>query len=175
MEKIAKKYYEDCYNVKIVEFGVIVKFDQPWLCTSLDGAVVQNNQVVRLLEIKCPFSCSDKNIVDVENKKCNVPYLVYEDGVVTLRKSNKIYTQTQVQMYITGQKECDLLVYIPKKYGSRVIRILRNEDFLKPVISQCEIFYFNNSLPMIVKTLNDTKNKQRTFDEKDIINTYQTI
>lgn len=148
-ESKAKKKYCELYNVEVMDVGVVVSYNQPWLCVSIDGAVVSADKVVRLLEIKCPSSCKTKKVVDFEQKKCNVKYLNIVNNKVCLVKSHMYYTQCQTMLYVMGLELCDLFVYSPVKGGS--IRVVVEKDlvFLKDLLLENEKFYFRHVLPKL--------------------------
>lgn len=148
-EPEARKYYEETCNMQVKEMGALVSSSQHWICVSLDGVVVKDACVVKIIEIKCPSSCEKKAIVDYENQRCNVNYLQIINGTLTLKKSSQIYTQCQVQMYVSGQHTCDLLVYTPIQNRSEIISVHRDEKFLENVIPIAEEFYFKNFLPKL--------------------------
>lgn len=118
-----------------------------WLCVSLDGVVEENGIITKILEIKCPHSCVNKPVIDIENKKSNVPYLHFKENDILLNESHQYYTQCQVQMYATGMSQCDLFVFAP--LGSVNIEVFRNNNFLKEVILKAELFYFHHYLPVL--------------------------
>lgn len=123
------KLYEILYQVTVFKIGVLVSKTQPWLCCSVDGIVMKNSCVQKLVEIKCPSSCIDKSIVNFKFKKCNVSYLKFNCDSVVLKQSSTYYTQCQVQMYVCGINECDLFLYTPYVDGSFCVTIKRDENF----------------------------------------------
>ena len=62
-EDAARKKYEELNDCEVKKTGVIVCEKQPWLCASLNGVVIDDGCVVRLVEIKCPIKCKDKPVV----------------------------------------------------------------------------------------------------------------
>lgn len=50
-------------------------------------------------------------------------------------------------MYITNIAFCDLLIYLP--IGSVLIKILRDNDFLRNLIPKLQKFYFIHYLPKL--------------------------
>ncbi|OXU23926.1 hypothetical protein TSAR_009692 [Trichomalopsis sarcophagae] len=74
-ETHAKKEYIKLFNCDVKKVGVIVCKNNPWLCASLDGVVVEDGCVKKVVEFKCPITCKEKPIVDYQQKKCNVNYL----------------------------------------------------------------------------------------------------
>ena len=73
-EPTAASKFSEMFNVKLLKVGLIINPDEPMLCCSPDGLFFKEN-VLCLLEIKCPSSCQNKNIVDFERKLSNVKYL----------------------------------------------------------------------------------------------------
>ncbi|XP_032457701.1 uncharacterized protein LOC116738656 [Nasonia vitripennis] len=145
----AKKEYEQIFHCDVKQIRLIVCKSNPWLCTSLDGVVIEDGCITKIVEFKCPFTCTDQPVVDYSNKKCNVSYLYFFGGTVQLRESAIYYTQCQVQMYVSGLTICDLFIYSPVTNGSCIIQVHRNETFLENIIYKCEHFYFNYYLPAV--------------------------
>ncbi|XP_063548933.1 uncharacterized protein LOC134756064 [Cydia strobilella] len=169
-EKYALEEYQILTTCRVIRLGVIVSKDQPWLCTSVDGVVVCDECVRMLVEVKCPISCKNQPIVDFDIKKCNVQYLEFVNDEPELKRSKLYYTQIQVQMYVTGMTICDLFIYSPK--GSCIVRVDRDEDFIKAAILKSEEFYFAYYLPLLYSTRTSQSEKnQRSFTGKNIINT----
>lgn len=113
-ENSARKLYEKMRpECNVVQVGLIVKVDQPWLCSSPDGIVTKDCCVDRLIEIKCPYSSAKKSVFDSENQQCNVPYLYVENTEIKLKESHPYFTQCQILLYVCGLTVCDLFVYSP--------------------------------------------------------------
>lgn len=177
-EPKARKLYEQLYECKVVQVGLIAAKNNPWLCVSLDGVVIKNQMLVKIVEFKCPSSCRNIPIVDFVKKKSNVHCLEFQENSVILRKSDPYYTQCQVQMYATGMDVCDLFLYSPVQYGSINIKVLRNEVFISEAIPKAEIFYLKHYLPALVASIDGKRSQnfnlintpKRYFCGKDITN-----
>lgn len=171
-EPNARALYENLYQVKVIEVGVIVFFWQPWLCTSLDGIVIKNGIIIKIVEFKCPSSCSKKPIIEQtkEGIKINVKYLEIIDGKVCLKKSDRYYTQVQVQMYITGISKCDLFVFSPVEKGSINVSVLRDEAFIMNVILKSEEFYFLHYLSAVKKSMDDMTKRLTDYNNNGAVN-----
>lgn len=139
---------------------------------------MQDECVKMLVEVKCPISCKNQPIVDFDKKISNVQYLELVNDEPELKKSKPYYTQIQVQMCMTGTTMCDLFIYSPS--GSCIVRVDRDEDFIKTVILKCEEFYFKYYLPLLYSTrINQTlsendKQLKSTFTGKNIVNNYNS-
>lgn len=176
-EEKARKEYEQNYLVKVKKIGLVVSLQQPWLCVSPDGLVLRNNQVIKLLEIKCPATCSKLSIIDEINQKSNVKYIKIVNGKAELTRSHQYFCQIQLQLYICGLQECDLYIYSQMK--SLCITIYRSEEYIQNMVQKCENFYFHFFLPALyekqIKKNSDVNNNQklgnkRTFKAMDITN-----
>lgn len=148
-ESRARQKYSEIYHQEVVDIGLLVSVHQPWLCVSVDGAVVNDTRISKIVEIKCPNSCKKKPVIDYQEKKCNVKYLEFKNGEVVLKESHLYYTQCQVQLYVTGLNICDFFIYSPINDGSHRVIVTRNDNFLLEVILKCETFYFTYVLPVL--------------------------
>lgn len=141
MEPVARRFFESLIEQEVYETGLVISFTQPFLACSPDGLIF-NGETFELLEIKCPFSCANSIIVDIESNKSVVKYLrVNENGEIELVKNHKYYTQIQVSMYVLGVKLCHFLVYSEVQYIC--LQINRDEEFLSNSIPKIEKFYFD--------------------------------
>lgn len=52
--RLALESYKRSYDVHVFQIGLFVSPRQPWLGVSVDGIVVENECVVKLVEVKCP-------------------------------------------------------------------------------------------------------------------------
>lgn len=139
-ETVARKAYEKRYKAQVIEIGIFVCPFQPWLSASVDGVVLQEECVVKLLEIKCPITCAKLPIFDHKKQKFNVKYLEIVRGIGTIKKTHEYYTQCQIQMYVTGLTICDLFLWSP--VDSYVVEIHLDDNFIKQAILKLESFYF---------------------------------
>lgn len=108
MESIARKKYAELTKTVVAQLGVVISQCCPWLCASPDG-VARNNGSLKLLEVKCPSSCAGKEIVNRDSNVCNVPYLEFVDGNLTLNQNHSYFTQIQVSLFVLNLEECDFL------------------------------------------------------------------
>lgn len=127
-------------SVDVISIGLFVKPLQSWLCASVDGLVIKNDEIIKVLEIKCPSTYASKPVFDPKISKFNVGYLYMDKGQGYLKETNIYYTQCQVLLYVTGLNICDFYVWSPK--GSYLISVIRNDNFLKKLIPTMKFFYF---------------------------------
>lgn len=139
MEPVAASCFEEKTGAQIYHVGLVVCIKQPFLACSPDG-IIENNGNLELLEIKCPSSCANSKIVNLEENSSNVPYLIFKKGNLQLKESHKYFTQVQVSMYILGIKLCHFVAYSSQDFVH--ILVHRDEDFLMNVIPKIELFYY---------------------------------
>lgn len=149
MEDFACKKYSLMHNVEVIKCGLVVHQKQPWICASPDGLIVHSNKVKKLLEIKCPYTCKDSLLIDEDNGKINVPYLLYNEAKtnIFLKRNHGYFTQCQMQMYCTGLEECDL--FVCTKHDCITVPVKRDNLFLEKLVKKMEYFYFNYYLPKL--------------------------
>ena len=116
MEEMARTRYEEIKGQKVTQVGLVVKEGQSWLAASPDGCWQDEDGSIVVLEIKAPFSCKDKEEIDV-------PYLKGE----TLRSTHSYFTQVQLQMYCCNAQRCDFFVFSQQSY--KLITVMFNAKF----------------------------------------------
>lgn len=109
-EGTAREDLERRLGARIVQTVLVVLPEQPWLCCSPDGLVQLANETV-LIEIKCTYKFKDTPFIRYEERHCELPYLIFIDDKIELRKSHQYYTQLQVQMYVLNLQKALLFVY----------------------------------------------------------------
>jgi len=115
-ERYAKKEYSHKTGHEVWDSGLVIKIDQPWLCASPDGFVLDGEEPF-ILEVKCPSSC--------KGEKISVKYL---DTNGNLKINDPYYTQVQVQMYWANVSKCHFFVY--SSVDSVLTAVKRDNAFL---------------------------------------------
>lgn len=113
-EKKALEAYKRLHDVHVFQPGLLVSRYQPWLCASIDGAVVEDDIVTKIIEIKCPSSCKNETICDEKPGKFNVGYLKLIGDTIMLKESHMYYTQCQIGMYVTRSLRLRLIYMVSK-------------------------------------------------------------
>lgn len=102
-----------------------------WLANSPDGLVYDQNDIVELLEIKCPYSAQELTPIDASLKLPNFPCIL-NNRELKLKKSHKYYYQIQGQLGITKMNRCDFIVYTP--LGLNIERISFDSTFCRAIL-----------------------------------------
>ena len=63
MEETARKKYEEIIGKSVFVPGLVIKPEKPWLGASPDGAFINDDGNLKLVEIKCPFSARESDII----------------------------------------------------------------------------------------------------------------
>ena len=88
---------------------LVVHQKQPWLAGSPDGISLSQDGTVRILEIKCPESCEDKEIT--------MDYLITsQNGELLLKRSSPYFAQIQINMLVTNLKLAHFFVWSSVDY-----------------------------------------------------------
>ncbi len=115
-EETARKEFEQFIEAKVFQCGLVVSLQYPFIAVSPDGLFVDSDGNLCLLEIKCPFSMRDSDVIDV-------PY-VKDDQ---LKQKHCYYSQVQLTMFVCGVKVTHFYMFAPKI--SRHIIVYLDEDF----------------------------------------------
>ena len=91
--------------VEVTLCGLVINSCTPWLAASPDRLVVdstlsEENQ--RCLEVKCPFVCEKKSIVEA-SRSISAFCLVEKNGNIHLSRSHGYFYQVQTQMYVCNK------------------------------------------------------------------------
>jgi hypothetical protein len=115
METFAREKFEELSGYKVIQVGLMVKVEKPWLAATPDGLFLDSEWQRNILEIKCPYSNKDKDI--------DVPYL--KDG--KLNQRHAYFTQIQLQLYVCKAKKATLFIY--SSNDSRSVQVPYDEKY----------------------------------------------
>src|SRR5436190_3343406 len=107
-------------STELVECGLIVSKDNPWLGYSPDGIVFENNKPFKLIEIKCPYEGKKKGINEVIN---SIKWLTKENDQLSLKKHHSYYAQVQIGMAVLNLPLTDFVIYTPFDKGLKILSI----------------------------------------------------
>ena len=140
-EDMAISAYMSATDHDVKKCGIVVSCDKPFLACSPDGVIDNFN----FLEVKCPFTAKDKPITPV-----TVPYLKQDSsGSYYLEQTHDYYYQVQGQLYCTGGKKCDFLVYTIT--DTKFFPIERNNQFINKMVETLERFFHDYFKPALLE------------------------
>lgn len=149
-EDCARNEFAVKNNLNVVQTGLLISVREPFLACSPDGVFVASDNSLQLLEIKCPFVCSDVSVYEaIKTKK--LKYLVTDGENITLKKNDctGYYAQVQFALYVLDLDRAAFYVYSP--CGSVELRVERDDEFIRDMVCQLKLFYFSHLLPLLHK------------------------
>lgn len=86
--------YLELNEVEVLKAGLVIHCKTIWGCPCPGGLVLQNGEIYKILEIKCPISCKNEQLIEI-----NVPNLKYLHIVKSKIELKRSYLHnTQVQL-----------------------------------------------------------------------------
>nr|CAI5817983.1 unnamed protein product [Callosobruchus analis] len=146
-EKEALIKYTRSNNYKVIELGLVICKQLPWIAYSPDGVVMADGAPTRLVEIKCPYDGVDNDAINFIH---TCAYLEINSGTgITLKTNHKYYGQVQLGMAILNLPVCDLILYSVKSKGFLNICVPFDEVFVKKLLYTISEKYFINMIHFI--------------------------
>ena len=142
------KISETCPS-KILRSGLIVHPNYPFLGFSPDGLIIENDNSIRLLEIKCPIEGKNKTATEL------VEHLNFlsldEHSKYVLKKKHAFYGQIQLGLFLLGSEKCDFIIY--SSYDSSFFKmiVVKDEKFLLKLLPCLSEVYFKYVLPVLAE------------------------
>ncbi|XP_049518712.1 uncharacterized protein LOC119440104 [Dermacentor silvarum] len=142
-EPLARMEFERQLGVEVVEMGLLIHPDQPWLCGSPDGMFYLSGETC-LLEIKCPHKCKEADMFDSSGESI-LDYIQGTGSNRRLKTTHRYFTQVQILLYLLNVQKCYFFVYSSRQ--NVIIEVSRDDAFLYESIPALERFYFTYLLP----------------------------
>ena len=134
-------------KLKMKEPGLHLDVDKLFIGSSPDRIISCLCHGKMCVEIKCPYSISDKSPT---NNDVNLNFLIKgSDGNKELKKSHGYFSQCQHQMGVTGLKKCIFFVYTA--HGHIMNEIEFDQYFYDDLSEKCDRFYREFYLPSFYK------------------------
>ena len=127
--------------------GLVKHTSYLYLAATLDGIIRCECCGLSVLEIKCPFSCVSKTILQVAGD--SKFRLTDEDEKFTLNKNNAYYYQIQTQIKLCGAAYGDFVVW--RENELIVHRIYPDETFVNAVLEKATEFFQFGVLPELLE------------------------
>ena len=135
-------------DFKISEVGLVLHPHYPFLGATPDGLVSCSCHGGGILEIKCPYSCREKDMEQVAEENTYFFLVQDEGGILRLKETHQYYYQVQMQMKFCNVKYCDFVVWNKDVWLNQ--RIELDTDFIDNVICRTESFIRLGILPELV-------------------------
>ena len=131
-ESKAVEKLEEKLEITTSECGLFVSGSHPYLAGSPDRLFGDDTVV----EVKCPYTAKDKPLSPL-----TVPYLKEEDQTLKLDSRHAYHYQIQGQMFVTGRRWALFGVYASVTKEIKIVKIERDEAFIKAMVKKLEKFY----------------------------------
>ncbi|KAK9887087.1 hypothetical protein WA026_020031 [Henosepilachna vigintioctopunctata] len=149
MRKTLVNFIKKITEYDVEECGLVIHSSQSWLCASPDEVVIVDGAPKKILEMNCPISKQNEQVLDKQGKLTHPYFEFHENRVQSFQQSHAYYTQCQILMYCTGLLVCDFFVYFPNLEYS-LLTIARDEAFLSQFIPKIEISYVNYYISKLI-------------------------
>lgn len=135
------------------ETGNLVKPSGLWLhqlgfCGASPDGVVDD---IKTVEVKCPYSVRDKNVMDCIGAKFFL-HLNTDESLELNHKhpqGHSYYHQIQGSLWLTGRAVCDLVVWTP--CSTVILRVERDDQYEMKYFDKLKQFYQEYFLPAYIK------------------------
>lgn len=115
-------------NITLLDSGICISTEHPWLAASPDGFVQDSEGHIKLLEIKCihDTSATPRLIMDIAKNRSQFYCRIVDGDKLELKKSHGYYYQCMGQMALSGIKDLDFVIYAPRT-GEIIVQTLKFE------------------------------------------------
>uniref|UniRef100_A0A8C6NK73 Uncharacterized LOC107379919 n=1 Tax=Nothobranchius furzeri TaxID=105023 RepID=A0A8C6NK73_NOTFU len=144
-------------SVTVLDCGLFIDAQRPWLAASPDGIVTDSRSSQRLLclEVKCPYKHRHRRVeeacredpafcLQIEDHDERQPG---QSPVYHLKTSHSYFTQVQCQLAVTGLKQADFVVYTLKEMA--VVPVTFDPNLWDETLTKLEVFYRKAVLPCV--------------------------
>ena len=126
--------------------GLYINPAIPWLAATPDS-IVENDQEMGCLEVKCPFVCKTKQIAVAALEQSSF-CLQSNNGMLQLKRTHQYFYQVQTQLFVTQLPWCDFVLWSPGDVVY-VERIFMTNLLLKMQFLRLEHFILKYFLPSV--------------------------
>ena len=144
---------------------MVIDHQYPYLGASPDGYVECLCCGPGVIEVKCPFSCRDKSLLEATGDSAFCLETA-PDGNYILKLMHSYHYQVQLQMKLCHVLYCDFVIW--RRDELMVLRIHLDEDFITETIKKATVFYKYGVLAELVgKWYTKTQSMPPQSDSED--------
>ena len=134
-------------DLHLSKSGFCVHHTYPFMGASPDSLVTCSCCGNGVIEVKCPYSCRDKGLVE-KSKDSRFFLKAGTDGKIALDTSHAYYYQVQAQLKFCDAKYCDFVVWRERELF--IQRIYPDSAFVASALVKCELFVKVAILPELL-------------------------
>ncbi|XP_071566930.1 uncharacterized protein Lolal isoform X1 [Temnothorax nylanderi] len=131
----ARDAFKKKTSKEVIETGLVVSQQNPWLAYSPDGVIFKDGRPTELLEIKCPFKGKTMTIEDTVNNEVGKS-LIKDKENIYLKEKHRYYGQVQLGMAVLNLKSTLFVIYSTFDKNLFILRVNRNEIFLTTMLKE---------------------------------------
>ena len=151
----------------VIQSGLTVRVDCPWLGASPDGLVYDPTEdpPEGIIEIKNPYSVRNLTLREAATGKSGFCLeITKEKNCLQLKKNHDYYYQIQCTLFCTNRQWCDLVVRAKDMHTER---LYFDKDFWKEALRKLKQFYFTAILPELASPLGALNIREPSEDLKN--------
>ena len=144
----AYKLQEESHHrgFKLSSSGFLISTEYPHMGASPDGLVNCDCCERRVIEVKCPYSCTNKSFLEATAE--STFFLQETDGKFSLKHNHAYYYQIQLQMKFCGTTVGDFIVW--RENELVIDRVPINDEFLTTALQKATKLYIYGILPEVL-------------------------
>ena len=135
-------------NVSVSEIGLTIHSDLPHFGASPDGIVSCDCCGQGVVEIKCPFSCRERNFQKASEDSPSFCLEISQDGEFQLKHQHAYFYQIQLQMRLCEMDYGDFVIW--RESELVVLRIRMDSAFVKEAMGKATEFFKYGVLPELL-------------------------
>lgn len=152
----AREAFKKISKKTVVETGLVISQQNPWLAYSPDGVIVKDGVLLELLEIKCPFKGKTKNIAETIEAEIGKS-LVKTDEKIYLKQKHVYYGQVQLGMAVLNVKKMSFVIYSSFDKIPFIIAVDFDEVFVKKMLISLKSTFYQKMLHFICTMKKDSE------------------
>lgn len=163
-EAEARKAFVESTKINVVEVGLVVSKQNPWLTYSPDGVIFDHFKPAALLGIKCPFIGKTENIEATVNNQVNKCLFKSNEQIILLEKKHRYYGQIQLGMAVLNVPFTYFVLYSSFEKQVFTLKVDRDDAFLCSMLTTLKQTYFNHMLHYICMNKENIDSKKKVMD-----------
>ena len=157
----ARECFRKATNKDVIETGLIISQQNPWLAYSPDGVIFKDGKPSELLEIKCPFKGKSKDIHTVVQSVIG-KVLIQEGENITLKKRHEYYGQVQLGMAVLNVKKASFVIYSSFDKRAFILTVDFDCVFVEKMLTALKKAYYQRMLHFICAIKQDVENNNQS-------------
>ncbi|XP_050457534.1 uncharacterized protein LOC126854641 [Cataglyphis hispanica] len=161
----ARECFRKATNKDIIETGLIICQQNPWLAYSPDGVIFKDGKPSEVLEIKCPFQGKSKDIHTVVQSVIG-KFLIQDGETISLKKRHEFYGQVQLGMAVINVKKTSFVIYSSFDKRAFILTVDFDSVFVIKMLTALKKAYYQKMLHIICAIKQDSINNNQNNGQR---------